>query len=115
METTIKINEMLPYYLYRIRCRNMRYGIWLPAQQGCMGIREKFGDRFLFTEFHYDTGPPFGTLDPLMELEKTPFEEDDFKVVKKTGKYGEYLAEAKHNEIFEYLKQKEKEYDEKNG
>lgn len=111
----IPMDDMKPYYLYRVNCRNSRYGIWLPAQEGCMGRRQKWYDWFLFTEYHYDTGPPFGTLRPLTELEKSPFGPDDFEYITKTGEHGEYQAMASYDEIFKYLKEKEIEYDAENG
>jgi hypothetical protein len=81
-------------------------------QKGCMGKREKFGDWFLFTEFHWDTGAPFGTLRPMIELEKSPFGAEDFKTVEKTGEHGKYKGMASYHEVFNYLKEKEGEYDE---
>jgi hypothetical protein len=29
---------------------------------GFIGIREKFNHEYLFTEYHYDTGAPYGTV-----------------------------------------------------
>jgi len=109
------MDDMKPYYLYRVHCRNSRYGLWLPDQNGCMGRRQKFHDWFLFTEYHYDTGPPYGTLKPMRELEKSPFGPKDFEMKTFKGKYGEYMKEASYTEMFKYLEEKEREYDEKDG
>jgi hypothetical protein len=35
-----------------------------------MGLREKFGREYPFTEFHWDNGPPFGTVSPIEELDE---------------------------------------------
>jgi hypothetical protein len=37
-----------------------------------IGIRTKFGSRYLFGEYHWDTGPPHGTVKPVAKLEQTP-------------------------------------------
>jgi len=58
----IPIDQMIPRGVYKIKCRNLSYGVWNPNDKGFIGIREKFGDRFLFTEYHYDTGVPYGTV-----------------------------------------------------
>lgn len=33
---------------------------------------EKFGEVYLFDEYHWDTGEPFGTAVPKKELERAP-------------------------------------------
>lgn len=48
-------------HLYRIHSRNLPYGVY-DGRSGFIGIREKFGGLFLFTEYDYDDGPPFGTV-----------------------------------------------------
>jgi len=58
--------------LYRIKCRNFSFGVFNEATKGFIGIREKFKSRYLFTEFHYDIGAPFGTVHPIEELEMLP-------------------------------------------
>lgn len=42
------------------------------GNEGFIGISDKFGRRYLFTEYHWDQGPPFGTALPLDELEPCP-------------------------------------------
>jgi len=41
--------------VYKLRCRNLSIGVW-NGKSGFIGIRTKFYDRYLFTEYHYDTG-----------------------------------------------------------
>jgi hypothetical protein len=59
-------------YLYEIHSRNLSHGVFNGADRGFIGIRTKFGSRFLFTEYHYDTGAPHGTAKPFMEMGKVP-------------------------------------------
>lgn len=58
--------------VYEIRCRNLVVGVFVKARGGFIGIREKFGSRYLFMEYHYDTGAPFGTVWPLKKLSMAP-------------------------------------------
>jgi hypothetical protein len=46
--------------VYRIHCRNLSYGVY-DGNSGFIGIRLKFYDRFLFTEYHYDA-EAYGTV-----------------------------------------------------
>lgn len=57
--------------LYRIRSRNLPYGVY-DGRGGFTGIREKFGDLSLFTEYDYDAGPPYGTVIVLDDLGAVP-------------------------------------------
>jgi hypothetical protein len=59
-------------HLYKINSRNLTYGVFNSKNNGFIGIREKFKHKFLFTEYHWDTGEPFGTAKPLEEIEKIP-------------------------------------------
>jgi hypothetical protein len=56
-------------FLYRLDSRNLRYGVFNEKTKGFMGIRRKFTMVFLFEEYHWDTGEPYGTVKPLEELE----------------------------------------------
>lgn len=55
------MDECIPRRLYKIRSRNLIMGVF-DGKEGFVGIRQKFGSKFLFTEFHWDQGPPFGTV-----------------------------------------------------
>jgi len=78
----IPIAECKPGYLYIIDARNSRLGIYVGPEQGAFTIsRYKFGSNYLFDEFHWDTGEPFGTVQPLKELLKAPeFKTEDEKL-----------------------------------
>jgi hypothetical protein len=61
----IPVDECQDRRLYRIHSRNLNIvGVYNAEHQGFIGIREKFGSRYLFMEFHWDTGMPFGTVQP---------------------------------------------------
>ena len=67
-------------YLYRIRSRNLSFGVCRKTSDkdalvGFIGIRTKFGDRFLFEEYHWDVSEHYGTVHPLEELGKCPIED----------------------------------------
>lgn len=49
--------------VYKIYSRNLGIGVF-DGEYGFIGIRQKFGHRYLFTEDHYDTGAPYGTVLP---------------------------------------------------
>ena len=98
------INDLKPYHLYKIHARNSSFGIYTPKDYGFLIRRLKFYDIYLFTEYHYDTGMPYGTVKPQKELEKTPFAAEDLK-------YDRYNGHLIHDEIINYLETKAKEYD----
>lgn len=59
-------------WTYKIHSRNLIAGVFNKETNGFVGLREKFGKVFLFTEFHYDTGAPYGTVSPEKEIEECP-------------------------------------------
>jgi len=68
----LPLNKCKDRYLYQINSRNLSYGIYNEKTKGFIGIRNKFRQDYLFTEYHYDNGPPFGTVFPKKELGKIP-------------------------------------------
>jgi hypothetical protein len=69
------MEEMVPRGVYRIHSRNLVVGVW-DGVSGFIGIREKFGNEYLFKEYHWDTGAPYGTVKPLELLTTLPEEID---------------------------------------
>jgi hypothetical protein len=63
--------------IYRLGSRNLSLGVFNKPSNGFIGIREKFGDLYLFTEYHWDNGPPFGTACPYEFVGTLP---DDIEV-----------------------------------
>lgn len=68
-EPTIPLDRCKHGFLYRLDSRNLRYGVFNEKTKGFSGIRRKFDMVFLFEEYHWDTGEPYGTAKPLEELE----------------------------------------------
>lgn len=52
--------------VYRVKSRNLIVAVW--TGDGFIGIREKFNDEFLFKEYAYEDGPPYGTVHPVEDL-----------------------------------------------
>jgi hypothetical protein len=72
MSDYLPLEECKDGYLYRIKSRNLISGIYRAKTNGFVGVREKFGHEYLFEEYHWDTGAPFGTVKPIEEIEKAP-------------------------------------------
>jgi hypothetical protein len=93
LKNYIKIEDCKNGYVYLIAARNNRIGICHNDGKSFTISREKFKDIFLFDEYHYDTGAPFGTVHPILEIEKAPsFENDKDKLDWLTKFTNEYLA-----------------------
>lgn len=65
----IPLEQCVNGRLYRIESRNLAVGVFVEKRSGFIGIREKFGSEYLFTEYHWDTGSPFGTVRPIELLD----------------------------------------------
>ena len=83
-------------HIYRIRSRNLDFGLFVPENEnGFIGIREKFGRLSLFTEYHWENGPPYGTVRPLEDLgpiedPTIPFQENEPTICSNCGVRAEY-------------------------
>lgn len=55
------LSELSERGIYRIHSRNLTLGVY-DGKGGFIGIREKFGALFLFREYAWETGPPYGTV-----------------------------------------------------
>lgn len=58
--------------IYIINSRNLVLGVFREETKGFIGIRYKFGCRYLFEEYHWDTGVPYGTVKPIKLVETLP-------------------------------------------
>ena len=77
----IKVPDCKDGYLYILSARNATVGIYNESDKSFTINRLKFNDRYLFDEYHWDTGAPYGTVAPLKEIEKAPeFKNDDEKL-----------------------------------
>jgi len=76
VEKYIKIEDLKDGWLYKIIARNASDGIWKAKSQGFIISRFKFGNNFIFEEYHYDC-EEFATAQPIEEVEQSPFNTKD--------------------------------------
>jgi len=67
----IKIDDLKDGFLYFIYARNSYFGIWKAKNKSFIISRFKFNFNYLFEEYHWDTGEPFGTVKPFKMLEQS--------------------------------------------
>ena len=70
-EKYIPLEECENGALYRIEARNFWLGVFNKETQGFVGVRHKFGQVYLFEEYHWDC-PQFATVRPIEKLEVCP-------------------------------------------
>jgi hypothetical protein len=68
----IPADECIDRMVYRIRSRNLAHGVFRKDTGGFIGIREKFGEYYLFEEYHHDISSFVGTVRPEMAIEMLP-------------------------------------------
>jgi hypothetical protein len=80
----VPVGSLVPGHLYMIRARNACVGIYghspeaKPQYQHLYTIpRRKFTAEYLFDEYDWDTGEPYGTAIPLRDLGPAPAFADD--------------------------------------
>ena len=74
----IPIKECIHGALYRIAARNFVYAVYNKDDNGFYGIRQKFNDRYVFPEHHWDLGVDgWGTAKPLQLIEAKDVKIDD--------------------------------------
>lgn len=71
MENYIPLTACIAGHIYKIHSRNLIIGVY-DGKEGFIGIREKFGQEYLFTEYHHDQGAPYGTVFPEKEIGTLP-------------------------------------------
>jgi hypothetical protein len=71
MSDYILLNECKDQHLYLIKARNSQLGVFKKAASSFIISRFKFKSNFLFEEDHWDTGEPFGTVQPIKLLKPT--------------------------------------------
>ena len=95
MQDKIPVGDCVNGGLYLIHARNFGIGVYKESSKGFIGVREKFGHKFLDTEYHWDVCESHGTVVPEKFLENCPIEN----------------LEEGNQELFQWLEQKEREYD----
>ena len=89
----ISLSECKKRRVYKLHSRNLSFGVF-NGETGFIGIRTKFGSMYLDTEYHWDTGPPFGTARP----------EDDTGI----NVPEEVILDDNEERLFDFLKKIEK-------
>jgi len=109
--TYLKVEELKPGYLYRIKARNGTVGIWDDEKGEFVLSRYKFGDNYTFGEIHWDLSTSFGTVKPWEELEKSPFTVKQLKshIIMVDDK--EYWGNLNEEDILTYLNEWEHKLD----
>ena len=65
-ENYIPLEQCVPRHVYRIHSRNLAYGVFDGGNAGFIGhFAVSLTSIYLFTEMHWDTGAPFGTVKPV--------------------------------------------------
>lgn len=95
----LKLEELKVRKVYEVDARNFSVGVW--TGEFFIGIRYKMGSTFLDREFHYDSDPHFGTVQPIKEIGEVPegIELLLYVEVKEDGR--DFLATYKP--LFEFL------------
>lgn len=81
VENYIKIDQCKNGYVYKILARNGIFGIYNSLDYSFTLSRFKFSSNYLFDEYHWDTGEPFGTVKPIEEIEKLPENMDENEIL----------------------------------
>lgn len=102
----IPLADCKPRWLYYVPCRNFSLGVFHEEEKGFIGLREKFGSVFLATEYHWDTGAPYGTAVPIEALEPIP---DDMELSEGSTALREWMFAAVERHL-ESLEEKNKAY-----
>lgn len=58
--------DLVPGRTYKVQARNFFTGMW--DGNVFHGLRYKFGSWFVDREYHYDDGPPSGTVKPIQKI-----------------------------------------------
>jgi hypothetical protein len=73
----ISLEKCKDGFVYKILARNGTVGVFNKVDSSFTLSRHKFSSNFLFDEFHWDTGEPYGTVKPIKELEQAPVLHDE--------------------------------------
>lgn len=68
----IPLKDCVTRDIYTLGSRNLVLGVFRERTGGFVGIREKFGDFYLFEEYHWEMGPPYGTAVPYEVVGRVP-------------------------------------------
>jgi len=87
---------------YRLDSRNLSFGVFVKEYNGFVGIRSKFGLRFLDVEYHWDTGEPHGTAMPLELICDCPITDLKTATVEEVDGKKRYVQ---NQELFDWIEE----------
>jgi hypothetical protein len=106
----LPMHELVDTATYIIHARNAKVGIWIYKEGGFLIRRQKFGDIFLFVEYHWDM-PTFPTARPIQLIEMSPFKEQYLTSQDLILENGRQTFGYYHNKIIlEYLRRTEEKH-----
>lgn len=74
-DRVIPLTECVRGHCYALHSRNLLFGVF-DGDRGFVGVRQKFGERYLDTEYHRGDGAsPLGTARPYLDLGPCPLED----------------------------------------
>lgn len=76
---------------YWCKARNFTIGKW--NGEAFEYMREKWGGRYTDTEYHWDDGPPYGTVKPLSRWGDCDFDEERIDIIGQNGNTGEHYGD----------------------
>ena len=97
-DNRIKLPDLQDRKVYRLLARNIKIGVWNADYQEFLGIRTKFGHRYIDSENHWDA-PAFATACPMEVIAELPME---------IAMHSEFEPEC-NQDLFHWLEAKEKE------
>ena len=97
----LRMSELKDGFSYLIFARNAHVGIWIKERKSFLISRFKFEMNYLFEEYHWDTGEPFGTVKPQREIEQAMF---DLNIIKQfTNAQCSDPNRSEYKELLKYL------------
>lgn len=97
-EDYLKIQDLKDKHVYTICARNANVGIWIELEKAFMISRyEVSATPYLFNEYHWDTGEPYGTVKPLKLIGKCSLEIKDSYSENETKEILNYLDKLEEN------------------
>lgn len=96
----IPMDKLVDRNIYEIKCRNLLFGAWSESTKAFIGIREKFGSKYLFAEYARETGPPHGTASAIRDTGvRVPDDVEMVEMFKVLDPAGEHVAWTENEKL----------------
>jgi hypothetical protein len=96
-EYYISLDSCIVNHVYYVISRNLIFAVY-QGDGKFIGLRSKQGIIYLFAEHHWDLGPPFGTIKPVLDLGSIP---KNIKISIESKNLGRYLFQISEKYWFE--------------